>query len=75
MDWLAAAAVRQPGPAEVAVAAYPVLDLKAGCYFSNRFFLFVKIANVFNRAYYANGDPDIPLAKGIDLALGLNLNF
>lgn len=75
VDWLAAAALRRPGPAEVAVDAYHVVDLKAGCYFSDRVFLFAKIANLFNRAYYANGDPDIPLARGIDLAVGLNLNF
>ena len=75
MNWLAAAALRRPGPAEVAAAAYAVCDLKAGCYFSNRVILSAKIANVFNRAYYANGDPDMPLAKGIDLSLGLNLNL
>ena len=75
VDWLAAAALRRPGPAEVAVDAYHVVDLKAGCYFSDRVFLFAKVANLFNRAYYANGDPDIPLARGIDLAVGLNLNF
>ena len=75
VDWLAASALRRPGPAEIAVDACHVVDLKAGCYFSNRVFLFAKVANLFNRAYYANGDPDIPLARGIDLAVGLNLNF
>ena len=33
VDWLAAAALRRPGPAEVAVDAYQVFDLKAGCIF------------------------------------------
>lgn len=75
VNWLAAAALRRPGPAEVAVSAYDVCDFKAGCYFSNRIMLFAKIANLFNRAYYANGDPDIPLARGIDLAVGVNLNL
>ncbi len=55
--------------------AYGVTDLKAGCYFSNRLTLFAKIANLFNRAYYANADPDIPLARGVDLSVGLNLNL
>ena len=74
-DWLASAASRHPGPAEIAVPAYHVLDLKAGYYFSNRLFLFAKIANLLDRAYYANADPDIPLAKGFDLSIGMNLNL
>ncbi|MCU0235894.1 MAG: TonB-dependent receptor [Acidobacteria bacterium] len=75
VDWLAATAQRRPGPAESAVPAFQVCDLKAGCYFSSRVLLFAKIANVFNRAYYANGDPDIPLARGIDLSMGLSLSL
>jgi len=74
-DWLASAAARHPGPAEIAVPAYSVIDLKAGYYFSNRLFLFAKIANLLDRAYYANADPDIPLAKGFDLSIGMNLNL
>jgi outer membrane receptor protein involved in Fe transport len=75
LDWLASAAVRHPGPAEASIPAYSVTDLKAGYYFSNRLFLFFKAANLFDQAYYANADPDIPLAKGLDLSLGLNLNL
>ena len=72
---MGSAAVKHPGPAEIAVPAYAVHDLKAGYYFSNRLFLFLKIANLFDRDYFANADPDIPPAKGLDLSLGLNLNF
>jgi len=75
VNWLASAAVKQPGPAESAIPAYSVTDVKAGCYFSNRLFVFLKIANLFDRAYFANADPDIPLAKGLDFSIGLNLNF
>jgi outer membrane receptor protein involved in Fe transport len=74
-DWLASTAVQHPGPAESAIPAYNVHDLKAGYYFSNQLSLFLKIANLFNRGYFANADPDIPQAKGFDLAIGLNLNF
>jgi len=74
-DWLGSAAVSHPGPAEIAVPAYAVHDLKAGYYFSQRLFLSLKLANLFDRTYYANADPDIPLAKGLDFSLGLNLNF
>ena len=75
VNWMASAAVKHPGPAEVANADYQVTDIKAGCYLSNRFFLFLKAANLFNRAYAANADPDIPAAKGLDVSLGLNMNF
>lgn len=75
VDWLASAPVKHPGPAEVAVPAYGIVDVKAGFYFSGRFFLFMKAANLFNRDYFANADPDIPPAKGFDLSLGMNLNF
>ncbi len=75
MDWMASAAVKHPGPAEIAIPAYDVLDIKAGFYFSSRLFLFLKVANLLDRDYFANADPDIPPAKGFDLSLGMNLNF
>lgn len=74
-NWLGSAAVAHPGPAETPVPAYAVHDLKTGYYFSNRLFLSLKIANLLDRNYFANADPDIPPAKGRDLSLGLNLNF
>ncbi len=73
VNWLAAAAVTRPGPAETAIPDYRVTDLKAGFIFSNRILASLKIANLFDKAYYANADPDIPLARGLDLSLGLNL--
>lgn len=75
LNWLASAAMKHPGPAETTIPAYNVTDIKAGYYFSNRVFLFLKIANLFNRYYVANADPDIPPAKGFDFSLGLNVNF
>jgi outer membrane receptor protein involved in Fe transport len=75
VNWLAAAAVDRPGPAEKAIPGYQVTDFKAGCYFSARLFAFFKVANLFDRVYYANADPDIPPARGLDISLGLNLNF
>lgn len=75
VDWLASAAVEHPGPAETAIPAYSITDVKSGYYFSNRLFVFLKVANLFDRAYFANADPEIPLAKGFDFSVGLNLNF
>jgi outer membrane receptor protein involved in Fe transport len=64
-----------PGPAELANDAYDVLDIKGGYYFSSRLFLYVKAANILNRTYYANADPDIPLSKGFNLSAGIHLYF
>ncbi len=75
VDWAASAAVKHPGPAETAIPAYSATNVKAGYYFSNRLFVFLKAANLFDRAYFANADPDIPLAKGLDFSIGLNLNL
>lgn len=75
LDWLASAAQKRPGPAEVPAPGYQVTDAKAGYYFSDRLAVFFKAANLFDRAYFANADPDIPLAKGLDLSLGLRFSL
>jgi outer membrane receptor protein involved in Fe transport len=75
LDWLASAAMKHPGPAESTIPPYKITDVKAGYYFSNRVFLFLKIANFFNHYYFANADPDIPPAKDFDFSLGLQVNF
>ena len=75
VNWLASAAMKNPGPAETAIPSYSVTDIKAGCYFSSHLFVFMKVANLFDRDYFANADPDIPRAKGLDVSAGLSLNF
>lgn len=64
-----------PGPAEIGNGDYTLLDLKGGYYFSARFFLYLKAANLLNRPYYANPDPDIPEGQGISFSAGLHLYF
>jgi outer membrane receptor protein involved in Fe transport len=65
----------EPGPAEVVNDAYTLLDFKGGYYFSSTFYFYLKLANLLNAEYYANPDPDIPLAKGFNLSAGLHFYF
>jgi outer membrane receptor protein involved in Fe transport len=64
-----------PGPAEEFNEAFNLLEVKGGCYLSSLLYLYVKAANLFNERYYANADPDIPLAKGINISAGLHFYF
>jgi len=64
-----------PGPAEEYNWAYNVVDVKGGIYLNPRFFLYLKVTNLFNEHYYPNPDPDIPYAKGISISTGLHLYF
>jgi iron complex outermembrane receptor protein len=64
-----------PGPAEVENAAYDVINIKGGFYFSSRLSLNLKVANLLNEMYYANPDPDIPPAKGVEFSAGIHYYF
>lgn len=64
-----------PGPAEIPMDAWHTADLKMGYMFSSRFSIYFRIENLLNRYYFANPDPDIPPAKGIDAAAGLSFEF
>ncbi|MCP5105564.1 MAG: TonB-dependent receptor [bacterium] len=64
-----------PGPAEIANGAYNVLNLKGGYYLSSSLFLYFKVANLLNESYYANPDPDIPEAQGINFSTGIHFYF
>jgi outer membrane receptor protein involved in Fe transport len=65
----------RPGPAEIVNASYTLVDFKGGYYFSSTFYFYVKLANLLNSEYYANPDPDIPLAKGFNISAGLHFYF
>jgi outer membrane receptor protein involved in Fe transport len=74
-DYLHSFKKSNPGPAEVANAAYDVVNLKGGYYLSSSLFVYLKVANLFNETYFANTDPDIPEAKGIDFSAGIHFYF
>jgi hemoglobin/transferrin/lactoferrin receptor protein len=75
LDFLHSLKKTDPGPTEVENDAYTVLDIKGGIYFSAAFSLYVKISNLFNDLYYPNADPDIPAAKGLNIAAGIHFYF
>ncbi|HLP62830.1 MAG TPA: TonB-dependent receptor [Candidatus Deferrimicrobium sp.] len=74
-DYLYSFKKTDPGPAEVANAAYSLVNLKGGYYLSSSLFIYLKIANLLNETYFANPDPDIPEAKGIDFSAGIHFYF
>ena len=74
-DYLHSFKKSDPGPAEVGNAAYDLVNLKGGYYLSSSLFLYLKVANLFNETYFANPDPDIPEAKGIDFSAGIHFYF
>ncbi len=74
-DYLHSFRKTDPGPAEVANAAYNLVNLKGGYYLSSSLFIYLKVANLFNETYFANTDPDIPEAKGIDFSAGIHFYF
>ena len=74
-NYLHAFSKKDPGPAEVCNRNYDLVNLKGGYYFSANFFLFARISNLFDTLYYANPDPDIPEAPGIQISAGLHFYF
>ncbi|MDQ1352098.1 MAG: TonB-dependent receptor [Acidobacteriota bacterium] len=74
-DYLHSFKKSDPGPAEVANTAYDLVNLKGGYYLSSSLFVYLKVANLFNKTYFANTDPDIPEAKGIDFSAGIHFYF
>jgi len=66
---------KYPGPAEVSNNRFDLLNLKSGFYFSPSLYLNLKISNLFNTLYFANADPDIPYAKGINFSVGITFNL
>lgn len=75
INYLHAFAKKDPGPAEMVNRDYDVVNLKGGYYFSANFFFFARISNVFDTLYFANPDPDIPEAPGVQVAAGLKFYF
>jgi outer membrane receptor protein involved in Fe transport len=75
INYLRAFAKKDPGPAEVYNRDYNLLNIKGGYYFSSNLFLFCRVSNVLDTLYFANPDPDIPEAPGIQASAGLQLYF
>lgn len=66
---------KDPGPAEVENKAYNLLNFTGGYYLSSNISIFIRMSNILNETYYANADPDIPIAKGFEVSGGIHINF
>jgi outer membrane receptor protein involved in Fe transport len=64
-----------PGPAEIGIPAYQVVNLKANYYFNSSFRLYLVLSNVLNQAYVARPDPDSVEDPGINLIFGASYSF
>ncbi|MCP5046208.1 MAG: TonB-dependent receptor [bacterium] len=75
LNWLYSFKKSDPGPAEAANEAYNIVDIKGGYYFSSALYLYVKLANLFDKVYFPNTDPDTPAARGLNISAGIQYHF
>lgn len=64
-----------PGPAEIAIPAYEVLDLKAAWAIAPSLNLYARLANVFDALYLGRPDPDAMEEPGRSFGLSLAWTF
>ena len=65
----------EPGPAEIAIPGYRVLDLKAGWTIGASLSLYVRLANLFDELYLGRPDSEAMEEPGRNLGLGLAWSF
>ena len=64
-----------PGPAEISISSYDVVNMKASYHINSTFRLYFVLSNLFNRAYIARPDPDAVEEPGRNLMVGVNYSF
>lgn len=64
-----------PGPAEVEIPAFAVVNLKASYQFGHRLSLYFVLSNLFNVAYLARPDREAVEEPGRNFLFGLNYHF
>lgn len=72
---LAQAAKDEPGPAEIAIPGYGILDLKVAWAIGPSLDLYLKLANAFNALYLGRPDSEAVDEPGRSLGLGLAWSF
>lgn len=72
---LAQAGKDEPGPAEIAIPGYKVLDLKAGWTIGPALNLYVRLSNLFDELYVGRPDSEAMEEPGRSLGLGLAWSF
>jgi iron complex outermembrane receptor protein len=64
-----------PGPAEISIPGYEIVNMKASYYFNSTFSLYFVLSNLFNHTYIARPDPDAVEEPGRNLMLGVSYSF
>lgn len=64
-----------PGPAEIPVPGYEVMNLKASCQLGPWFRVHTMVSNVFNSTYLPRPDPSAVEEPGRSLVIGVNYSF
>jgi len=64
-----------PGPAEISIPGYKIVNLQAGYILYSSLRLYFLIKNLFNRTYLTRPDPDSVEAPGRSFILGFNYAF
>lgn len=66
---------KDPGPAEIAIPGYGILDLKANYFINSTLRVFLRVSNAFNKSFFARPDPDGVEEPGRNLLFGLRYEF
>ncbi len=75
VNGLLQAADDDPGPAEVAIPGYAVLNAEAVYYWNSTIRVALRMDNIFDKQYYARPDSEAMFEPGRDIRLGVIVNF
>jgi outer membrane receptor protein involved in Fe transport len=75
MDSKIQAKKNNPGPAEITIPAYGILNLSAGYYLQSRLHIYCCVSNILNKAYIPRPDPDAMEAPGRNFVIGIHYFF
>ena len=66
---------KKPGPAEIAIPSYGVVNFKASYLYNSSFRFYLLISNLLNENYLARPDPDSVEEPGRNFIFGLSYSF
>ncbi|MFQ6083098.1 MAG: TonB-dependent receptor domain-containing protein [Candidatus Aminicenantia bacterium] len=64
-----------PGPAEISIPGFSLLNIQSGYYLSPSFHFYFRISNLLNRTYRSRPDPDSPEEPARGFSFGLTCRF
>jgi outer membrane receptor protein involved in Fe transport len=66
---------KRPGPAEIEIPGYGVVNIKAGYLYNSSFRIYIVLSNLLNKDYLARPDPDSVAEPGRNFILGISYSF